>query len=226
MPDDDDNKQLVRGTREVLHRQVWETPMSRLAAQYGISGNGLAKICGRLKVPYPPRGYWAKKAAGKKVIDYQLPPADGDTVREVTITPTPPPAQPPKLSPDLEKKAERAREQAETSPVPNRLTKPHPVIASWLKDYERCKEEARRERDPWRKRLKMPDEFTSTDRRQHRSLDALFKELERQGGSARRRSVSIGLPSKNDTKRSSAGSWMPIAGGTSLRSPINGATRR
>ena len=54
--------------REELYRQVWTTPMSRLAKTYGITGNGLAKVCDRLKVPYPPRGYWAKKAAGKKVV--------------------------------------------------------------------------------------------------------------------------------------------------------------
>lgn len=31
--------------------------MSKLAAEFGVSGNGLAKICDRLKVPYPGRGY-------------------------------------------------------------------------------------------------------------------------------------------------------------------------
>lgn len=33
--------------------------MSRLAEEFGISGNGLAKICDRLDVTYLPRGYWA-----------------------------------------------------------------------------------------------------------------------------------------------------------------------
>jgi hypothetical protein len=37
---------------EDLYRQVWETPMLHLGIQYGISGNGLKKICDRLKVPY------------------------------------------------------------------------------------------------------------------------------------------------------------------------------
>ncbi|CDN96427.1 hypothetical protein BN949_05605 [Agrobacterium tumefaciens] len=59
--------------REDLYRRVWETPMSKLAAEYGISGNGLAKVCDRLNVPYPPRGYWAKKAAGKPVVTLRLP---------------------------------------------------------------------------------------------------------------------------------------------------------
>jgi hypothetical protein len=182
MSDEEERKQPVRVTREELYRQVWETPIRRLAVQYGISGNGLAKICDRLKVPYPPRGYWAKKAAGKKVIDYRLPPPDDDTPQEVTIIPTPPPLKPPKLAPEVEEKVETARSQAERSPVPKRLTKPHPVIAGWLANHERRKEEARRERDPWIKRMMTPEEFTGSNRRQHRILDALFKELERQGG--------------------------------------------
>lgn len=52
-------------TRDELYTAVWETPMSRLAKQYGISGNGLAKICAREGIPYPPRGYWTKHAVGK-----------------------------------------------------------------------------------------------------------------------------------------------------------------
>jgi hypothetical protein len=56
MADDIHQKQPVVVTRDDLYRQVWETPMSRLGEQYGITGNGLAKICERLKVPYPPRG--------------------------------------------------------------------------------------------------------------------------------------------------------------------------
>jgi len=53
-------------TRPALYDAVWQTPMSRLAPAYGISGNGLAKICDRFGVPYPPRGYWAKAASGVK----------------------------------------------------------------------------------------------------------------------------------------------------------------
>ena len=63
--------------------------MSRLARDYGISVNGLAKICTRLTVPYPPCGYWAKKVAGKKVVQYRLPEREADTPASIAITPTP-----------------------------------------------------------------------------------------------------------------------------------------
>jgi hypothetical protein len=46
---------------EELYRMVWDRPMIRLAEEFGITENGLAKICDRLDVPYPPRGHWAKK---------------------------------------------------------------------------------------------------------------------------------------------------------------------
>ena len=76
-------------SREDLYRLVWETPMSRLGAHYGISGNGLKKICGRLNVPCPPRGYWAKLSAGKSVTQTPLPKSPVGIPRQVTITPHP-----------------------------------------------------------------------------------------------------------------------------------------
>jgi hypothetical protein len=47
--------------------------MSRLAREYGISGKGLAKICKKLNVPVPPRGYWAKIRSGLKLKRPLLP---------------------------------------------------------------------------------------------------------------------------------------------------------
>jgi hypothetical protein len=43
-------------SRDELYQLVWETPMMHLGGRYGLSGNGLKKICDRLEVPYPPRG--------------------------------------------------------------------------------------------------------------------------------------------------------------------------
>jgi hypothetical protein len=54
-------------TREELFEQVWKRPMTKVAAGFGISDVALKKICDKHRVPVPGRGYWAKKAAGKKV---------------------------------------------------------------------------------------------------------------------------------------------------------------
>ena len=59
--------------REELYEQVWSVPIVRLAEKYGLSDNGLRKVCKRLNVPMPRRGYWAKVEAGQKVRKTQLP---------------------------------------------------------------------------------------------------------------------------------------------------------
>ncbi|SCA56014.1 conserved hypothetical protein [Candidatus Terasakiella magnetica] len=54
-------------TRKELFDKVWSMPMTKLAAEYGISDVGLKQICDKHRIPVPGRGYWAKVAAGKKV---------------------------------------------------------------------------------------------------------------------------------------------------------------
>jgi hypothetical protein len=170
-------------TREELYSAVWTTPMARLAEQYGISGNGLAKICDRENIPCPPRGYWAKHAVGKAPTAPQMPKSDGS--RSITIRPTPLPLPPIELPQEVKQQVDEARAYESTILVQERLLRPHAVVASWLAEHEERKRQARRERDPWTRNLYDPGEFTETDRRKHRILDALFKAIERQGGKIR-----------------------------------------
>src|SRR5664280_303383 len=106
---DEQPKQPVTISRDNLYAQVWEKPMSRLANEYGISGNGLAKICDRLGVPCPPRGYWARKAAGRTVRQTPLPAARPGKPAQATITPSQPAPPPARLSPELEEALVAAR---------------------------------------------------------------------------------------------------------------------
>lgn len=53
--------------RQKLFDEVWTTPVTKLAQDYRLSDVGLRKICVSLDVPLPPRGYWAKLAAGKTI---------------------------------------------------------------------------------------------------------------------------------------------------------------
>jgi len=172
-------------TKEELYAAVWETPMSRLAEQYGISDNGLAKICRREDIPYPPRGYWAKHAAGKAPERTPLLESDRAS-RPITIYPTPLPEPPPDLPDDVRRQIESIHAEASSMAVAERLVKPHAIIAAWLADHEERKRRVRQERDPWRKKLYDPGDFSDSDRRQHRFLDALFKAIERQGGKVKR----------------------------------------
>jgi AcrR family transcriptional regulator len=62
-------------TRKELYRRVWSKPMSAVAKEIGLSGNALAKICNRLLVPYPSRGYWTKSVDDRKEQKPPLPAA-------------------------------------------------------------------------------------------------------------------------------------------------------
>lgn len=59
-------------TREEICGQVWPVP-NMLCEHYGSSDNGLMKVCRRLNVPVPPRGYWTKVGAGHEVRKAVLP---------------------------------------------------------------------------------------------------------------------------------------------------------
>jgi hypothetical protein len=60
--------------REELYKVVWSEPVLQAAQRYSISNVALAKICRKLNVPRPGRGYWARKAAGHEVRLLPLPP--------------------------------------------------------------------------------------------------------------------------------------------------------
>ncbi len=75
-------------TRQELYDLVWEKPMTRASEDLGISDVGLKKICHRNDVPVPPRGYWAKLAAGKKVVQEALPEEEADPGYKIRITST------------------------------------------------------------------------------------------------------------------------------------------
>lgn len=62
-------------TRGELYERVWTRPMSQVAGELGLSGGGLAKICDRLMIPYPPRGHWARVRGGASPLRPPLPPA-------------------------------------------------------------------------------------------------------------------------------------------------------
>ena len=54
-----------RYNREQIYKGIWSEPIQHVARRYDLSDVGLAKVCRKLNIPRPGRGYWAKKAAGK-----------------------------------------------------------------------------------------------------------------------------------------------------------------
>jgi len=59
--------------REALYEEVWRDPMTIAAPRYGLSDVGLVKICKKLRIPVPGRGYWAKLQAGRPTCQPPLP---------------------------------------------------------------------------------------------------------------------------------------------------------
>jgi hypothetical protein len=48
-----------------LRKLVWASPVSQVAKDIGVSGVAVGRMCRRLGIKPPPRGYWAKLASGK-----------------------------------------------------------------------------------------------------------------------------------------------------------------
>lgn len=67
------NGREIKIGRAELFERVWSLPMSKLAEGWGISGNGLKKVCRWVQIPVPPRGYWAKLKAGHRLKRPSLP---------------------------------------------------------------------------------------------------------------------------------------------------------
>jgi hypothetical protein len=59
--------------REELYKEIWEQPMLKLAPKCGISSVMLGKVCRKLGIQVPGRGYWARKASGYSVSIKPLP---------------------------------------------------------------------------------------------------------------------------------------------------------
>lgn len=43
---------------EELYAELWENPLVKVAAKYNISAVALGKVCRKLQIPLPGRGYW------------------------------------------------------------------------------------------------------------------------------------------------------------------------
>lgn len=62
-------------SREDLYEWVWREPASQVARRLGLSAAGLAKICDRLDVPRPSRGFWVRRGEVRPEARPPLPPA-------------------------------------------------------------------------------------------------------------------------------------------------------
>lgn len=152
--------------------------------EFGISGNGLAKICDRLNVPYPPRGYWAKKEAGKPVVTFKLTPRSAGTRECVDISPTQPKDETP---PEVVAAIAMNSVAIGSVTVPDTLEGLHPKVKAWIAQHqseqkERAKEVRKRENRLWGFTRPLLDDLTDRDLYRFRVTSALFRAVEKGGG--------------------------------------------
>src|SRR5262245_17099883 len=169
-------------TRQELYDLVWSEPMTKLAARYGISGNGLAKACHRADIPVPERGYWAKQQAGHKVRKTPLPTAKANTPQRVAIHPPvkrAPPPPPPPVPASVQAKIDNEKSSGKPVVVAATLSNPHRVVAGWLQDDRKKRLDTRHQ--PWLRDTYKAIDGTDLDKRRLRILSALFKALEDRG---------------------------------------------
>ncbi|AJG21171.1 hypothetical protein RR42_m3811 [Cupriavidus basilensis] len=74
--------QVAPLSREQLYELVWREPMLRVAERLGVSSSYMARVCTELRVPRPPRGYWAQLAYGKAPAQPALPEVRAGDITE------------------------------------------------------------------------------------------------------------------------------------------------
>jgi hypothetical protein len=173
---------------------VWQKPLSRLAGEFGISGGGLASICKRLDVPYPPPGYWSKKEAGKPVATLDLGPRKDGIPEAAEIRPD---APRPAVSPAVKEAASVITTRVGSLAIPDSLDNLHPRVRAWIADHatrqkEREIENRQRRRDFLGKPPTIPD-LTERDRYRFRVTSTIFQGVEKAGGRIEKSSVKGGV---------------------------------
>src|SRR5262249_39552326 len=104
-------------TRRAMYDLIWSRPMRKAAEELGISDVALKKICDKHRVPTPPRGYWAKKQAGKPVREVRLHETADPQDEHIVI-------HGPRnlLAPEIRQVLDQERERRKARPKPQPMT--------------------------------------------------------------------------------------------------------
>lgn len=119
---------IVKLTRKELYQMVWSKPVTKWSKEFGLSDVGFAKICKKMKVPLPGRGYWAMVRKGLKMPQPPLKPIHDSKQLVIEIRK--------RTSESVESKSTEESDPLvlfEKLPenkiiVPERLHSPHPLI--------------------------------------------------------------------------------------------------
>lgn len=125
-------------SRQQLYEEIWAEPVHAVAARYGISDVGLAKLCRRHRIPVPGRGYWQQVRAGQRMRRPQLPPrGKSDPPDDAVIL------NPAASTSAADQRPKPDRPPAPPIPVPQTLTTPHPLVVKAAKTLRASEPDAK-----------------------------------------------------------------------------------
>ncbi len=127
-------------TRKELYDLVWSKSLLSLSKKYQISDNGLRKICKRMDIPIPTKGYWQKPEYIKQKNKKKLPLKYAGK-NEITLIRQNNEGKETLLAAQI-----RIRKEIESTPnlplkVPDKLTKPYHLVkeaGESLRDETQC----------------------------------------------------------------------------------------
>ncbi|QDU09614.1 hypothetical protein [Gimesia aquarii] len=122
-------------SRQQLYEQIWSTPASRLATEFGLSDVGLAKLCKRHDIPRPPRGYWAKKEVGKAPAQTPLPPGDDNDDQVIVAFVEPEQYEKSGLSEEIQKSETEEEKPEKEIEVAKSLRGAHKLITATKEEF-------------------------------------------------------------------------------------------
>lgn len=145
--------------------------MRDLAKEFGLSDRGLAKICDKMEVPRPGRGYWRRIEVGGKCEKPELPELSNKGVKEVRI------GKNQNMKSNTIKKKETLAVE-----VTERLTNPHKFIRETRKVLKRTEVSKGSYVSAYPETSPVCIEVTPTSlSRALRLADSLLKECEKRG---------------------------------------------
>lgn len=169
--------------RAKLLEEVWTEPVQTVALRYQLSDVGLKKLCSRLLIPTPPRGYWAKLKAGRTVpARPALKPYNGNPrhLYRFVAQPVPPTEVNVPVDERLEPVLAFERDPANYIQVPSRGTRWHHLVAATRDGFSAGFKDSRGIPLP---RGKGVDIAVSAEQRMRalRVMNTLIKALEKRG---------------------------------------------
>ncbi|MCC6207515.1 MAG: hypothetical protein IT488_05125 [Gammaproteobacteria bacterium] len=171
----------IQISRQELYEEIWSEPVATVAKRYGISDVGLAKLCSRLDIPRPGRGYWEKKRHDRAPRRPPLPKLkDGRSDVTVITRQKKPPADPQQNSEALVMIANEGRDENRIQVTPPDAEL-HPLLARTEKSLRGAKVDDRDLVKPRAKHCLDINVSQDSVDRAVRIMDALVKALEVRG---------------------------------------------